>query len=211
MQLIPPYVSLSPSLDEIQQCINKSAQTILSCYKKIVDWGYASLPKEKRATHTFFTRITKDIELVKVALLLTGSIQGIRNTVAEYLDSFKQYDWLWKDDKDAAYAEFFKTNPSLESYETKLAHFGSIEQDIGKVGSVHIIGALSLNTKHLKTHLREDCHKWTLKYSENLHARAAQELEAITEYTRLTMGKLSRKVEDLDSLGFMMQVLKEVR
>ena len=27
----------------------------------------------------------------------------------------------------------------------------------------------------------------------------------------MTMGKLSRKVEDLDSLGFMMQVLKEIR
>ena len=39
VQLIPPNVSLSPSLDEIQQCINKSAQAVLSCYKKIVDWG----------------------------------------------------------------------------------------------------------------------------------------------------------------------------
>jgi dynein heavy chain len=95
----------------------------------------------------------KDIELVKVALLLTGCVQGIRNTVAEYLDSFKQCDWLWKDDKDAACNRFLKTNPSLKSYEEKLAHFGSIEWDIGKVSSVHIIGALSLNTKHLKHHL----------------------------------------------------------
>jgi dynein heavy chain len=90
VQLMPPSVSLSPSLDEIQQCINKSAQAVLSCYKKIVDWGYASLPKEKRASHTFFTRVTKDIEIVKVALLLTGCIQGIRNTVADYLSSFSQ-------------------------------------------------------------------------------------------------------------------------
>lgn len=88
VQLMPPSVSLSPSLDEIQQCINKSAQAILSCYKKIVDWGYLSLPKEKRSSHTFFNRITKDIELVKVALLLTGCIQGIRNTVSEFLGSF---------------------------------------------------------------------------------------------------------------------------
>lgn len=211
VQLIPPNVSLSPSLDEIQQCINKSAQAVLSCYKKINDWGFSSLPKEKQATHTFFNRITKDIELVKVALLLTGCIQGIRNTVAEYLDSFKTYDWLWKDDKDTAYDEFFKTNPSLESYETKLAYFGTIEKDIGKVSSIHIIGALSLNTKHLKMHLREDCNKWTVKYSENFHSRAKQELESMTEYTRVTMGKLSRKVEDLDSLGFIMQVLREVR
>lgn len=210
VQLIPPFVSLSPSLDEIQQCINKTAQAVLSCYKEIVDWGY-SLKEENRATHTFFTRITKDIELVKVALLLTGCVQGIRKTVAEYLDSCKQYDWLWKDDKDAACDEFLKTNPSLESYEAKLAHFGSIERNIGKVGSIHIIGALSLNTKHLKHHLREDCNKWMLKYSEYLHSRAKQELESITEYMRVTMGKLSRNVEDLDSLGFIMQVLKEVR
>jgi dynein heavy chain len=94
VQLIPPSVSLSPSLDEIQQCINKSAQAILSCYKKILDWGYASVPKEKRATHTFFNRITKDIELVKTALLLTGCIQGIRNTVSEFLDSFAKVNDL---------------------------------------------------------------------------------------------------------------------
>ena len=144
-------------------------------------------------------------------LLLTGCVQGIRKTVAEYLDSFKLYDWLWKDDKDAECDEFLKTNPSLESYEAKLAHFGSIERDIGKVSSIHIIGALSLNTKHLKHHLREDCNKWMLKYSEYLHSRAKQELESITEYMRVTMGKLSRNVEDLDSLGFIMQVLKEVR
>ena len=94
VQLVPPNVSLSPSLDEIQQCINKSAQAILSCYKKILDWGYSSLPKDKQASHTFFNRITKDIELVKVALLLTGCIQGIRNTVTEYLDSFAKVSRL---------------------------------------------------------------------------------------------------------------------
>ena len=49
------------------------------------------------------------------------------------------------------------------------------------------------------------------KYSDNLHSCAMNELEKLTEYTRMTMGKLSRKVEDLDSLRFMMNLLKEVR
>ena len=211
VQLIPPNVLLSPSLDEIQKCINESAKAVLACYKKIKDWGYSALSEEEQADHTFFVRITKDIELVKVALLLTGCIQGIRNTVAEYLESFKKYDWLWKMDKDEAYDAFAKADPTLETYEAKLGYFGAIEKEIGSVSSIHIIGALSLNTKHLKTHFREDCHKWTLKYSEKLHTRAKRELDVMTEYNRVTMGKLCRKVEDLDSLGFMMQVLKEVR
>lgn len=86
VQLMPPNVTLSPSLDQIQNCINTTAQSILTCYKCVIDWNYRNTKEQKM--FTFFERITKDIELVRVALLLTGCIQGIRNTVAEYLDSF---------------------------------------------------------------------------------------------------------------------------
>eukprot|EP00957_Ditylum_brightwellii_P204967 15341592-Ditylum_brightwellii.AAC.1 len=163
VQLMPPTVSLSPSLDEIQECINKSAQAILSCYKTVVDWGYSKLSDEKRINHTFFERITKDIELVRVALLLTGCIQGIRNTVADYLNSFAKYDWLWKSDKDAAYEKFSKTDPSLDQYELQLRHFGTVEKEVERVSSIHIIGALSLNTMHLKKHLGLECDRWKIK------------------------------------------------
>ena len=69
VQLMPPRVSLSPSLDDIQRSINKSAQAILSCYKKVVDWQYSKQNPENQKLHTFFERITKDIEIVRVALL----------------------------------------------------------------------------------------------------------------------------------------------
>ena len=88
VQLMPPHVSLSPSLDDIQECINKSAQAILSCYKTVVDWDSSTTFRNNQKGHTFFERITNDIELVRVALLLTGCMQGIRNTVADYLNSF---------------------------------------------------------------------------------------------------------------------------
>lgn len=36
VQLEPPArVSLMPSLDDIQECINKSAQAILGCFKQV--------------------------------------------------------------------------------------------------------------------------------------------------------------------------------
>ena len=95
VQLMPPTVSLSPSLNEIQECINQSAQAVLSCYKTVVDWGYSSQPEIIKSNHTFFDRMTKDIELVRVALLLTGCIQGIRNTVADYLNSFIKVILSW--------------------------------------------------------------------------------------------------------------------
>lgn len=42
--------------------------------------------------------IAQDKEIVKVILLLTGSIQGTRNKVNEFLADFCKFDWLCKED-----------------------------------------------------------------------------------------------------------------
>ena len=76
IQLAAPQVVLRPSLDDIQECINISAQAILKCFKTVRDWSLDG----QSVTRTFFDRITKDIEIVRVALLLTGCIQGITQT-----------------------------------------------------------------------------------------------------------------------------------
>lgn len=39
--------------------------------------------------------IAQDKEIVKVILLLTGSIQGTKNKVNEFISKFNKYDWLW--------------------------------------------------------------------------------------------------------------------
>ena len=45
---------------------------------------------------TFYDMIAKDREIVKVILLLTGSNQGTKNIVSEYLKNFVKYEWLYK-------------------------------------------------------------------------------------------------------------------
>lgn len=211
IHLLGTNVTLSPSLDEIQECINRSAQAILSCYKDIIDWGYSSCPKEGQSSHSFFNRVTNDIELVRVALLLTGCIQGLRNTVSDYLNSFKEYEWLWMSSKDDIYEKFVAGNPAIEDYESQLCRFAAIHEEVKTLGSVHVIGALSLHSKQIKSQLGSQCDQWKMKYACKLHTKAQKELGKLTEYTRMTKSKLGRKVEDLDSLGFMMRLLKEIR
>ena len=70
---------------------------------------------------------------------------------------------MWKSDKDAEYQKFAEKSPSLDDYELQLRHFGDIQGDINSVSSIHIIGALSLNTKHLKLHLGSECDNWKFK------------------------------------------------
>ena len=217
VQLDPPVVNLAPSLDDIQDCINKSAQAILGCFKDVKDWSVITgivadvTGQSDIDAPSFFERITKDIEIVRVALLLTGCVQGIRNTVQDYLYSFAQYDWVWKQDKEESYKEFSKDEPALEDYEAKLHYFGHVDSEIESIHSIYNIGALSLNTRNLKAALKHECSQWKVTFSDNLHVEARGKLEALTEYMRGTSSKLQRDHNDLDALRFIMNLLREVR
>ena len=55
------------------------------------------------------------------------------------------------------------TAPGLDDYDSELRGFGEIEKDIERLSSIHIIGALSLNTKSVKSHLSGNCNDWKIK------------------------------------------------
>ncbi|GBG28853.1 Dynein heavy chain 5, axonemal [Hondaea fermentalgiana] len=209
VQLSVPSVRLVPSLDEVQNCINKSAQSILWCSKSIWDWG--QLDKDGDDRVSFFERIGKDVQIVRSVLLLTGALLGTKNHVRDYLAQFTVYDWLWKDDMEFMYKRFIDRNPSIDEFEAELSRFVSIESQIRQIPGVHNIGALSLNTNNLKLQLQSEASQWKVQYSDKVHQQASEAMENLLEYIRLTHQRVGREVNSLESLRFVMSVLKEVR
>lgn len=57
--------------------------------------------------------IAQDKEIVKVILLLTGSIQGTRNKVNEFSAEFQKFDWLCKENISKDIEKFNGKKPSL--------------------------------------------------------------------------------------------------
>lgn len=47
---------------------------------------------------TYYDLIARDKEVVKSVLLLTGSVEVIKQQVAEYLAKFDKYSFLWTQD-----------------------------------------------------------------------------------------------------------------
>ena len=201
---------LNPSLDEIQRAINRASVAVLGASKKMYQWGQIEIKDEKQKK-SFFDILGQDIEIIKNVLLLTGALHGTKNLVYEYLKTFRKYDWLWKDDKEHTYKEFMKTNPSISAFEKELKSFMAIEEEIESIDSNHCIGALMLVTTNLKIQLRNECKQWKLLYSSKVHELAKEKTYNMFEYMRVTTNKLNVKVESLDDLKFVMNVLKEIR
>lgn len=84
---------LKPTLSEVQTAINRAASHVLKSTKQVQLWFQKDIPEEEK--EPFYNWIAKDKEIVKVILLLTGSIQGTRNSVTKFLEGFTSYSWLW--------------------------------------------------------------------------------------------------------------------
>ena len=87
-----------------------------------------------------FDALAADREVVRMVLLLTGSVEGAKRQVYDYLEAFSKYQWLWKGNQASAYAEFMSRNPTLEDFEVELRKYVAIENDIQKITPVHNIG-----------------------------------------------------------------------
>ena len=83
------HCTLKPSLEDIQSAINRAASHVLKSTKNVQNWNQKDIPEDKR--EPFYDWIAKDKEIVKVILLLTGSIQGTKNAVHTFVESFEEY------------------------------------------------------------------------------------------------------------------------
>jgi dynein heavy chain len=209
VQLSVPSVRLSPSLDEIQSAINLSAVAVFSAMKKMWQWKQQDLPERERKS--FFDIMGLDIEIIKVVLLLTGAMHGTRNIVHEYLKSFGKYNWLWKEEPEVSYKIFMKTNPSLADFEAELMRFMTLEKEINSIVGERVIGSLKLHTANIKKTLIDETRQWKQSYSAKVHKLAKDAMARLYEYLRVLTNKLNIEVQSLDTLRFVMLVLKEVR
>lgn len=182
---------------------------MLRCSKVLYNWDQQERDDERKAS--FYEMIAQDKEIVKVILLLTGSIQGTRNKIHEFLGSFKKFEWLWQGNIADHIKDFSKKGPTLQDYEDALKKFSNIEEEIEKIETSHKIGAMELKTGNLCQGLKQHAKDWKAQYSQDLHKRARSQLEKLTEQTKILSTKLSKEVKDIDSLGYVMQTLDQIR
>lgn len=91
VELKVPSVCMNPTLEEIQAAINQCAKKVLTISKQLPAWGMDNVA-------TYHEMIAGDKEVVKAVLRLTGSVEGIKTQVGEYIRTFDKYDFLWKED-----------------------------------------------------------------------------------------------------------------
>jgi len=73
------------------------------------------------------------------------------------------------------------------------------------------LGALKLNTANIKHQLSKETRIWKVLYSNKIHKLARDSMARLFEFFQTMSNKLNIEVNSLDTLRYVMMVLKEVR
>jgi dynein heavy chain len=185
VELSLPNVTINPGLEEIQAAIDRCGLNVLRCSKRICQWGQdrtSSVASHKLAT--FHDKIAQDKEIVKMVLLLTASVELTKRQVQEYLESFMQYQDLWKTDKSQAYATFMKKNPSLDAFDEEVKKYDQIEDMIANLPGKRTIGCMCLDATPVKDSLRAEARAWKTQYANNLHYQVQSEMNQFYDFMK---------------------------
>eukprot|EP00392_Amoebophrya_sp_AT5.2_P015403 g15605.t1 len=220
-------VRLTPSIEDIQSAVNGGAVAVLKCSKMIDAWDTVTIPeavqliinpnlppiKGSAAQGTFYDRISQDKEILKVVLLLSGSIQSAKRECDNYIHTFEKFSTLWRKNIEDEYKLFQDSIPTLSDFESKVKGFIRMGEDAARYAGKAQISALVLKSHALSQSLVDLAQTWKMAFAKKLHVEARTKLDSVSEMVKQTMKKLNREVGDgdIDALGFVMQTLAEVR
>eukprot|EP00960_Hanusia_phi_P052484 761485-Hanusia_phi.AAC.3 len=208
VELSIPNIIAQPSLSIVQDAINETGRMVLRTTKSLKLIAGSS---SNNHNETYYDRIAADRVIVQSVLLLAGSVEGSRRTVLEFLEGFQRFQFLWVEDKLAAYSSFVKSKPDLFKYEEQFMKFSQIEADIKGIAPMHNIGCISLRTQSLKYSLIAETLAWKSMFARKLHARAKQEMDALVEFMDTNVEWLSKEVSDIEDVGMSLQWLRDLQ
>ena len=105
-------------------------------------------------------RVTEDLEVLKVVLRLTGSIQTGRGECDRYLRTFDYRSWPWYRDIEEEHAHCAASEPALDEFELKLWDLACLDLGFEELEPRWRISALILRIDALTRGLRDLARRW---------------------------------------------------
>jgi len=208
IELLPPQVKASPSIDDVQHAVNRTAKAILSAMK-ITPWRSLTEQSLERIFN-ISERVLRSIEVVRGVLMLTGSIESTRKKVMEHIQQFYAYEFLWTLDKKEQVDAFLQTSPLLADYIQRFGEYEEMIREIFEIPNITNMGPICLSNELVKFSLKAQVDAWKHAYTKELMKDAQWQVQRTSEFIKDMKKRLDSKVRDLDEVRTVSETLQKI-
>jgi dynein heavy chain len=138
--LSAPDIVLSPALNDIQKLFNKMVKNTVESTRSFYRWMrgtclecapvYVHGEEDEPVIFSFYTDISADPNVIKMMLTMNQAVQKAFVSMGDFLNKWKKYSSLWRQDKHAVLDKFMKNNPSYVDYEDKLSWYKKVKMQV---------------------------------------------------------------------------------
>ncbi|NWX18802.1 DYH8 protein, partial [Aegotheles bennettii] len=185
----------------------------------IVTRGKAAKKWEKRVEdvvlarqlRNFYSGVAGHEDISKLVVLLSSSVNSIREVANEVLQDFQKYKVLWTEDRDAKVQQFLASCPSLTEIKEEILHYAMFEQEMEDLKPIILLGPIELHTGTLKKALAIEAKAWKMLFCRYLNEEYKKKMTDMMSFITEYLKKLSRPLSDLDDVRFAMEALATIR
>ncbi|XP_078399004.1 dynein axonemal heavy chain 8-like [Cetorhinus maximus] len=216
-----------PNLDDIQHGINRIVQMVLDVSRKVIQWrqsknyqenaddaqdaGEMNESRNFKQLKTFYHNVAEHKDVTKLIVILSASVNSLKDTITSALEHFQKFKMLWLEDRDKTIKKFMDSNPSLYELRTEIEFYATFQQEIEELSSIIILDFIELNTEPMKMALLVEAKGWIKLLCRFLNEQYKAKMSAITMFISEKMKNLARPIQDLDDVRFAMESLAEIR
>ena len=111
----------------------------------------------------YYKSVSENKDVIKIVSLLSTCISSTKKDVLTAVDRFKEYQFIWQNDRDEDLREFLKQDSlSVSEFETKIKSFEVYITEINSHPEYIPIGAIALVTEKLKMGLISEIQIWKI-------------------------------------------------
>ncbi|XP_038654873.1 dynein heavy chain 8, axonemal-like isoform X2 [Scyliorhinus canicula] len=218
-----PNVVMVPNLDDIQHVINRTIQMVLDVTRKVVQWRQSKGVEDAQSMEeigdnrsvkhlkTFYHNVAEHKDVTKLVLMLSTSVNSLRETINSALDQFQKYKMLWLKDRDTTIKKFMDGNPSLYELRSEIEFYATFQQEIEELSSTVTLDFIELNTEPMKMALLVEAKGWVMLLCRFLNEQYKAKMSSITTFVSEQAKNMARPIQDLDDVRFAMESLGEIR
>lgn len=237
--LAVPSIVMKPSLDDIQQELNRAATALVSITKVVYRWGQnrcvagPSPPDAARPLHsrsgmrtrsrviveetissmkTFYRPVSENKEILKLVSALSSSINSSKSFFTAVTETFTKYSHLWSIEQEVKMQEFMaEGNPGVSDFSNEMNDYAQLEKLIELEPETIPAGPVALNAERLRLALTTEARAWIVCYGRTMSSKYQTVMENVFKSIDDWTKRLSRPLKDLDDIRSIMATLKEIR
>lgn len=213
---------ISPSVTEVDKLIAKGGRHIVESARHFVRWMYGTCIQtepqiinedEEPYVFSFFQDISKNPQVVKLALSLTSLTQKVYSILEMYLEGWRRYDkstatGLW-DPKRKQQIE--KLRPTCDNLDSAMNYFQSIKETVRSQATTKDIDFLQIDMSSVAVGVARQAELWKNDYGEVLLTTSRALLTKLQDRMTTLEEQVNSETPDLESLKFVLNIIAEIQ